>query len=195
MGATTHYGVTLNQAIASELDSDVKVIARGAGGGDYSAAYGGWQGAVWMVATKPGWDAPALTCILWTRGPGCVTIKWVSEDMGPGYHDVPDNVWNARPDEAPGEFAIEWRRAVEAFRAKYTTAVRSLGAEDEGKAVLIHGHDQTGPWTYLGERQVTRRSTVKLFRSAEGNIYRLPRSEEQLRRCAVVSADALVGAK
>lgn len=191
MGSTTHYGVTLNEAITSELDNDVEIIARGAGGGDYSAAYGGWEGCVWMVARKPG-SEPVLTSVLYTRGSRGtgyhreknVTIKWVDESMGPGSLDVPDNVWKHRPAEAPGEYAVKWRRSVEEFRAEYPQLVRKLGPEHEGRSVYIDGHDADGPWTYLG-LQRHRRTQVRVFETPEGRRFRLPATEERLRRCRV----------
>jgi hypothetical protein len=191
MGSCTHYGSTLNEAIDEEAGfktGENKLIARGAGGGDFSAAYGGWQGSVWIVAENRNgerWLAQVLYSY-GSRGSGWdreknVTIKWVEESMGPGDLDVPANVWKARPAEAPNEYARSWRHLVEQFQATYPQLVRKLGPEDEGKNVYIHGHDSDGPWVYRG----AARKGVMTFDAPDYHRYRLPASEQRLRRCRV----------
>lgn len=181
MGSCTHFDTTLNAAIACELGPENKIVVRGAGGGDYSKGYGGWEGCVWMVVehcTAGRW----ITQVLWRRDGRDTTIKWVSEEMGPGSFDVPENVWAQRPELDPAqEWAAEWRAGVEKFRAAYPHYVRNLTDADIGREILIDGHNHDGPWIYRGEHR-RRRTTVKVFDAPGPHRYRLPRIEERLRR-------------
>ena len=196
MGSCTHFDTGLTEAIAYEAGfatGENKLIVKGAGGADFSQAYGGWGGSVWIVAENRNGER-WLAEVLWRRDSRRLgyrhtttdtTIKWVEESMGPGDFDVPDNVWAQRPTEPPNDYAAEWRKGVEAFRAEFPDFVRNLTEANFGQPILVQGHEASGPWTYLGERQATRRSTVKVFRAPAGDIWRLPRREEQLRRCRV----------
>lgn len=192
MGSCTHSNTTLNEAIDYELgvlSGENTIIARGAGGGDFSSAYGGWGGSVWIVAKNRAGERWAAEC-LYARSGRDVTIKWVEESMGPGNFDVPDNVWNALPATPPNEYAATWRAQVETFKASFPQLVRKLGPEHEGKTVVIDG--QRGTWVYKGETRSGRKSTVKLFRVTleddSVRYWRLPAAEERLRRCRVVAA-------
>lgn len=97
-----------------------------------------YEGIVLVLVKYGKWGGKTSTC-----------IKLVDETMGPGVYDVPDKIWDNRPDlPADAAYATEWRENVEKFRARWPRTAKDLGDADVGKTFAVHEHVNT--YTFTG---------------------------------------------
>jgi hypothetical protein len=73
-------------------------------------------------------------------------VKIVTESMGPNGLNVPDRIWNKRP-ELPAyggdpefDYARQWRERVETYRATFPLNVADLTIDDVDRLVCLPGH-------------------------------------------------------
>jgi hypothetical protein len=187
MGSTEyHRGTTFTEAMKYELGDNLKVLAKAEGEPNFD------QKVTWFAVEDKRDGTRFIMTALWqpqTERYG-VTVKLVDESMGMYDYNVPDKVWAKVPD-APAdssEYAIEWRKAVAEFKARFPLAIRS--DLTQGAWYLLSGSDPDPKWAvqYLGEQR-SGRSMVKVFmfppeggwtpEVRSGRRFRLRRGEER----------------
>jgi hypothetical protein len=174
MGSLWKQNMTLDESIREDLGSDWRIVASGAGDGT------GEQRTKWLAIEHRESKERMAVCVLWSRWDHGVCTKWVSEDMGPGDHLVPDNVWDAIKDTAhQGSYSKDWRIAVEAYRAEYPLGLSELNDEHLGCKLKI-GDWQGSEAYYQGKRR-----GAQILEFFEG-IRRYPKTLERLLRCRII---------
>jgi hypothetical protein len=161
MGSTTYFSVSPTRAVEDELGvtSGWATIVRKARGTE-TADYGGhlrWY--ILRYNQGPAAGKEYITLAIVTPDGYGTNVKVIDETVGPAYIDVPDVIWNNRPELVEGEhpYADEWRAKVEARRNSTVPA----GELAIGDKAFIYGtvwskvgtHHSSGDPLWIGVHQ------------------------------------------
>lgn len=161
MGATGAY-MTPSKLIDDELGvgRGTEILAKARGKTEFGETEN------WRIVRWPDGKEEIVLALSHTSrryGDTYSVVKIVNEGMGPASVDVPDKIWEKRP-ELPADgnaWAAEWRESVAKYRAHWPRWVKDLTDDDIGALFEIEGFTNYGAVEYRGR---TAREARPLFR-------------------------------
>lgn len=143
MGSVSTHDRTELQLALDELgvtSGHNKVLRKAAGGRN------GAEKLTWFLLANATTGEKFIALTLTSRGQRYgAWCKAMDESVGPCYYAVPDAIWNERPENPQGQFAIEWYERVAAYKAQWPL---SLDQVPVGASVRIT--EYPGTWTRYG---------------------------------------------